>query len=1184
MQTRSQTEKSDLAQLQESIHSLTAAFTDFKLTQDQRHENYQATFQLIQNQLQEPKTIIPTITTNSTETLKLPKLTLPQFDGTNPLEWIFQANQFFSYYSIAPAQRLSQASCYMIGDALGWYQWLHNNNLLSSWEDFVRALELRFGPSSFENHQQALFKLQQTNTVSEYQRDFERLCNRVTGLSHDAILDCFISGLKSEIQNELAILRPTDISQAIGLAKLVEAKLQATKPVYYPSSRPYTSKNTTSPQTATPIPTIKPLPPLLPSPPTRLALPSPTPSSHSRPALPIKLLSPAEMDARRAKGLCFNCDERFFRGHRCKPKQFMLLLSDEDTVKQDTHTEDVYFYAQTEPPLPTSILPSPPQDPPDPSIPNHPPFNPDKFHLSLHALTGEPTLRTLRFTASINGHCVSVLVDTGSSHNILQPRIASFLTLPIETVEPFAVMVGNGVYVHCSGSCPEVPLTVLQHTFHIPFYLLPIQGADVVLGVQWLRTIGPFVSDYTVPLMQFYHNGELVTLRGNPSPELMCASFHQITRMLHTNSIAACHSIAMVPITPSLNPETPHPFHNSALSTEDQTILHNLPPDLTQLLDRYSHIFSTPHGLPPNRPHDHHIHLTPNSEPVNLKPYRYPHFQKEAMAKLIADMLKEGIIRPSTSPYSSPVLLVKKKDGTWRFCVDYRALNALTIKDRFPIPTIDELLDELKGASYFSKIDLRSGYHQIRMAQEDIPKIGFRTFDGHYEFLVMPFGLTNAPSTFQAAMNDLLRPFLRRFVLVFFDDILIFSPNWSDHLFHVEQVLFLLHKHQFYAKLSKCRFGVQSVDYLGHIISAQGVQADPSKIEAIVEWPVPHSFTTLRAFLGLTGFYRRFVQHYATIAGPLTDLLKAPTFSWNPTAMQAFEKLKKAMTSLPVLSLPDFSLPFEVTTDASNIAIGAVLSQNNHPIAFFSKKLCPRMAAASTYVRELFALTEAVKKWRQYLLGNTFKIFTDHKSLKGLMTQTIQTPEQQKWLTKLMGFTYEIHYKPGKENLVADALSRIPADSTTTCFSALSSPSSSLISQLQDFFLHNPEGQKLVSKVTADSTMQQNFTYKAGLIYFKDRLFVPKESNLLLPVLEEFHASPMGGHSGIKATLARISAVFYWPGMHSDVKLHVNKCTTCQYNKYSTHSPYGLLQPLPIPNQVWEDISMDFITHSMLCF
>lgn len=294
-------------------------------------------------------------------------------------------------------------------------------------------------------------------------------------------------------------------------------------------------------------------------------------------------------------------------------------------------------------------------------------------------------------------------------------------------------------------------------------------------------------------------------------------------------------------------------------------------------------------------------------------------------------------------------------------------------------------------------------------------------------------------------MNDLLRPFLRKFALVFFDDILIFSPTWSDHLFHLEQVLLLLSQYQFYVKFSKCSFGVCSVDYLGHIITTQGVQVDPTKIQAILDWHAPTSFTALRAFLGLTGFYRRFVRHYATVASPLTDLLKSNVFSWPSAAADAFKKLKEAMTSLPVLALPDFVVPFEVTTDASNVAIRVVLSQQHHPIAFFSKKMSSRMCAASTYIRELCAITEAVKKWRQYLLGQTFKIFTDHKSLKGLMTQSIQTLEQQKWLTKLLGYSYEIYYKPRCDNVVADALSRVPAESSMLSFAAISSPSCSII-------------------------------------------------------------------------------------------------------------------------------------------
>lgn len=331
--------------------------------------------------------------------------------------------------------------------------------------------------------------------------------------------------------------------------------------------------------------------------------------------------------------------------------------------------------------------------------------------------------------------------------------------------------------------------------------------------------------------------------------------------------------------------------------------------------------------------------------------------------------------------------------------------------------------------------------------------------------------------------------------------------------------------------------------------------------------------------LGSNGFYRRSVLNYAAIASPLTDLLKHNAFVWTDTATTTFEKLKKAMAKLTALTLPDFEQHFEVTTDASNTAIGTVLSQNSQPLAFFSKKLCLRLSSSSTYVRELYALTEAIKKWRQYLLGSTFKIYTDHKSLKNLMTQTIQTPEQQKWLTKLVGYSYEIHYKPGKENVVGDALSRVNEPPAAEIGAMISSPCSLVISKLQKKILTNPAGQKLLNKASEDQLMQQKFTVKADLLYFKDRLFIPTESGLISSLLTEFHASPLGGHSGIQATLARLSASFYWPGMHKDVKTFVNACHICQHNKYNTHAPYGLLQPLPLPQQVWDDISMDFITH-----
>lgn len=408
------------------------------------------------------------------------------------------------------------------------------------------------------------------------------------------------------------------------------------------------------------------------------------------------------------------------------------------------------------------------------------------------------------------------------------------------------------------------------------------------------------------------------------------------------------------------------------------------------LLIQYKHLFQEPAGLPPQRPYDHHITLVPGAQPVNIRPYRYAPHQKTEIEKQVQDMLASGIIQQSVSPFASPVLLVKKKDGSWRFCVDYRQLNAITVKNKHPLPIVDELMDELAGACYFSKLDCRSGYHQIRVAQGDEFKTAFKTHNGLFEFRVMPFGLTNAPASFQGAMNMIFAPLLRKSVLVFMDDILVYSRTLEDHIHHLQQVLQLLQDNQFLLKESKCVFAQQSLEYLGHIISNNGVATEPTKIAAIQNWPTPTSVKQLRGFLGLTGYYRRFIQNYGVISRPLTQLLKKGVqFQWTPQAQEAFQLLKKTLVQAPVLRIPDFSKQFIIETDASDLGMGAVLMQEGHPVSFLSKTFSTRNQALSTYEKECLAIIMAIDKWRSYLHGQTFINRTDHHSLMHLTEQKI---------------------------------------------------------------------------------------------------------------------------------------------------------------------------------------------------
>jgi hypothetical protein len=534
-------------------------------------------------------------------------------------------------------------------------------------------------------------------------------------------------------------------------------------------------------------------------------------------------------------------------------------------------------------------------------------------------------------------------------------------------------------------------------------------------------------------------------------------------------------------------------------------------------------------------------------------------------------MIEQGIVRRSDSPFSSPVLLVKKPDGSWRFCVDYRALNALTVKDAFPILVVDELLDELHGARFFSKLDLRSGYHQVRMRPEDVHKTAFRTHDGLYEFLVIAFRLCNAPATFRALMNDVLRPFLCRFVLVFFDDILIYSKTWANHLRHLRAVLTELRRHHLFVKHTKCSFGTSSVAYLGHVISAAGVAMDPSKVQAIRDWPAPRSPRAVRGFLGLAGYYRRFVHNYDTVAVLLTALLKKDGFSWDDAAAEAFAALKTAVTTAPVLAMPDFAKLFIVECDASSHGFGAVLTQEGHPVAFFSRPIAPHHRALAAYERELIGLVQAVRHWRPYLWGCCFAVKTDHYSLKYLLDQRLATIPQHHWVGKLLGFDFSVEYRSGAMNTVADALSRRDVEEGELL--AISSPRFDFIERLLHAQATDPSLVAIHDEVRA-GTRAAPWAVITDMVTYDGRLYIPPASPLLQEIVVAVHDD---GHEGVHRTLHRLRRDFHFPHMRRLVQDFVKACATCQRYKSEHLHPAGLLQPLPVPSIVWADIGLDFV-------
>jgi transposase InsO family protein len=597
----------------------------------------------------------------------------------------------------------------------------------------------------------------------------------------------------------------------------------------------------------------------------------------------------------------------------------------------------------------------------------------------------------------------------------------------------------------------------------------------------------------------------------------------------------------------------------------------SLPPAVTHVLQEYSDIFpqDVPPGLPPIRGIEHQIDLIPGASLPNRAPYRTNPEETKEIQRQVQELLDKGYIRESLSPCAVPVILVPKKDGSWRMCVDCRAINNITIRYRHPIPRLDDMLDELSGSTVFSKVDLRSGYHQIRMKLGDEWKTAFKTKFGLYEWLVMPFGLTNAPSTFMRLMNEVLRAFIGRFVVVYFDDILIYSSSLEDHLNHLRAVFDALRDARLFGNLEKCTFCTDRVSFLGYVVTPQGIEVDKAKIDAIQSWPTPTTVTQVRSFLGLAGFYRRFVKDFSTLAAPLNELTKKDVpYVWGAAQEEAFLILKDKLTHAPLLQLPDFNKTFELECDASGIGLGGVLLQDGKPVAYFSEKLSGPSLNYSTYDKELYALVRTLETWQHYLWPKEFVIHSDHESLKHIRSQAKLNRRHAKWVEFIESFPYVIKHKKGKDNVIADALSR-----RYTLLSQLDFRIFGL-ETIKEQYEHDADFKDVLQHCKEGRTWNK-FVINDGFVFRANKLCIP-DSSVRLLLLQEAHGGGLMGHFGVKKTEDVLADHFFWPRMRRDVERFIARCTTCQKAK-SRLNPHGLYMPLPVPNVPWEDISMDFV-------